>query len=103
MVLVSYLEKQRSGLFKLEEDEDTDYRHSKNHWKRQENNKENTLDLQPKAITDGKNKRKNKATCDVVEDDDDDDDDEEMKKNHQRKKRNVYIENRVLNLLKHRQ
>ena len=61
----------------MDEDEETepDYRNSKKHWKRHENNNsEKTLDLDPKAATEQsvskKNKRKNKATCDVVEVDD---------------------------------
>ncbi|KAF6093087.1 coilin [Phyllostomus discolor] len=80
--------KAKKRSFKLEEDQETDYRHSKKPWKRQENSNENTLDLEPKAVTDEsvkkKNKRKNKATCDVV--DDDDGDGEEMKKKSPKKK-----------------
>ncbi|XP_037019627.2 coilin isoform X2 [Artibeus jamaicensis] len=79
--------KAKKRSFKLEEDEETAYRNSKKHWKRQGNNNENTLDLEPKGVTDGsvkKKKRKNKATCDVV--DDDDDDEEEMKKKSPKKK-----------------
>uniref|UniRef100_K9ILM1 Putative coilin n=1 Tax=Desmodus rotundus TaxID=9430 RepID=K9ILM1_DESRO len=80
--------KAKKRSFKLEEDEETDYRNSKKHWKRQENNSyENTLGLEPKAVTDEsakkKTKRKNKATCDVA---DDDGDDEETKKKSPKKK-----------------
>ncbi|KAM5306335.1 coilin [Glossophaga mutica] len=75
--------KAKKRSFKLEVDEETDYRNSKKHWKRQEN--ENTLDLEPKAVADErvkkKNKRKNKAIHDVV-----DDDEEEMKKKSPKKK-----------------
>ncbi|XP_059764115.1 coilin [Balaenoptera ricei] len=66
--------KAKKRAFKLEEDEETelDYKNSKKHWKRHENNNsEKTLDLEPKAVTDQsvskKNKRKNKATCGVVD------------------------------------
>nr|XP_010949387.1 coilin [Camelus bactrianus] len=69
--------KAKKRAFKLEEDEETelDYKNSKKHWKRHENsNSEKTLDLEPKAVADQtvskRNKRKNKATCAVVEDDD---------------------------------
>ncbi|KAB0367876.1 hypothetical protein FD755_021200 [Muntiacus reevesi] len=69
--------KAKKRAFKLDEDEETelDYKNSKKHWKRHENNNsEKTLDLEPKATTEQsvgkKNKRKNKATCDVVEVDD---------------------------------
>lgn len=59
----------------MEEDEETGDRNSKKHWKRREDNKdENALDPEPKAVTDqngrGKNKRKYKATPDVVDEDD---------------------------------
>ena len=89
----------------MEEDEDADCRNSKKYGKRQENNIEDTLDLEPKTATDQsvkkkKNKKQNKATCDVVNDDE-----EETPQNHQIKRRKVYIENRqrIPSLLKHRQ
>ncbi|XP_036893331.1 coilin [Sturnira hondurensis] len=78
--------KAKKRSFKLEEDEETDYRNAKKHRKRQENNR--NLALEPKAATDEsvkkKSKRKNKATWDVV--DDDDDGDEEMEKKSPKKK-----------------
>lgn len=74
----------------MEEDEETDYRNSKKHWKRRENNNENTLDSEPKAVTDqngrGKNKRKHKATRDVV----DEDDKETKRKSPKKKEKRVY-------------
>uniref|UniRef100_H0XJS2 Coilin n=1 Tax=Otolemur garnettii TaxID=30611 RepID=H0XJS2_OTOGA len=81
--------KAKKRAFKLEEDEETEvgYRYSKKQWKRQENNSnlEKALDLEPKAITDQtvrkKSKRKNKATCGVV-----DNDDEETKRKSPKKK-----------------
>ncbi|XP_019492123.1 PREDICTED: coilin [Hipposideros armiger] len=79
--------KAKKRSFKLEEDEEAelDYRNSKKHLKRQENNHENILDQEPKAATDQsarkKNKRKNKATCGVV-----DDDGEETKRKSPKKK-----------------
>ncbi|XP_046533406.1 coilin isoform X1 [Equus quagga] len=80
--------KAKKRAFKLEEDEETElgYRDSKKHWKRQENNdNERTLDLESKAVTNEsvrkKNKRKNKATCGLV-----DDDDEETKRKSPKKK-----------------
>ncbi|XP_054441420.1 coilin [Pteronotus mesoamericanus] len=87
--------KAKKRSFKLEEDEETDYRNSKKHWKRQENNNnENTLDLEPKAVTDQsvkkRNKRKNKVTCDAVDDDDADDGEETKKKSPKKKEKCVY-------------
>ncbi|EPQ11636.1 Coilin [Myotis brandtii] len=77
--------KAKKRSFKLEEDEETDYRNSKKQWKRRENNNENTLDPEPKAVTDqsgrGRNKRKHKATLDVV-----DEDDKETKRKSPKKK-----------------
>ncbi|XP_053426027.1 coilin isoform X2 [Nycticebus coucang] len=81
--------KAKKRAFKLEEDEETEvgYKYSKKNWKRQENNSniEKALDLEPKAITEQtvrkKNKRKNKATCSVV-----DNDDEETKRKSPKKK-----------------
>ncbi|KAL2765289.1 coilin, partial [Daubentonia madagascariensis] len=81
--------KAKKRAFKLEEDEEIElgYKYSKKHWKRQENNSNNekALDMEPKAVTDQtvrkKNKRKNKATCGVV-----DDDDEETKRKSPKKK-----------------
>ncbi|XP_045443296.1 coilin isoform X2 [Pipistrellus kuhlii] len=69
------LRKAKKRSLKLEEDEETGDRNSKKHWKRRENNNnENTLDPEPKAVTDhngrGKNKRKYKAAPDVVDEDD---------------------------------
>uniref|UniRef100_A0A8C6FN03 Coilin N-terminal domain-containing protein n=1 Tax=Moschus moschiferus TaxID=68415 RepID=A0A8C6FN03_MOSMO len=68
--------KAKKRAFKLDDEEtELDYRNSKKHWKRHENNNsEKTLDLEPKAATDQsvskKNKRRNKATCDAMEADD---------------------------------
>lgn len=74
----------------MEEDEETDYRNSKKHWKRREVNNENALDPEPKAVTDqngrGKNKRKHKATRDVV----DEDDKETKRKSPKKKEKRVY-------------
>lgn len=74
----------------MEEDEETDYRNSKKHWKRRENNNENTLDPEPKAVPDqngrGKNKRKHKATRDVV----DEDDKETKRKSPKKKEKRAY-------------
>ncbi|XP_004378162.1 coilin [Trichechus manatus latirostris] len=69
--------KTKKRAFKLEEDEEDElgYKYSRKHWKKQENNNNNekTLDLEPKAVIDQnvrkKNKRKNKATCEVEGDD----------------------------------
>uniref|UniRef100_A0A2I3S972 Coilin N-terminal domain-containing protein n=1 Tax=Pan troglodytes TaxID=9598 RepID=A0A2I3S972_PANTR len=65
------LRKAKKRAFQLEEDEETepDYKYSKKHWKRQENNNEKVLDLEPKAVTDQtasqkkRKKRKKKAHC----------------------------------------
>uniref|UniRef100_A0A452F278 Uncharacterized protein n=1 Tax=Capra hircus TaxID=9925 RepID=A0A452F278_CAPHI len=60
--------KAKKWAFKLGEGEETDldYRNSKKHWKRHENNdSEKTLDLEPKAATD-----QSVTTCDAVEVDD---------------------------------
>ncbi|XP_029784420.1 coilin isoform X2 [Suricata suricatta] len=82
--------KAKKRAFNWEEGEETevDYKYSKKHWKRQENsNDEKTLDLEPKAVTDqsvrNKNKRKNKATCSVV----DGNDEETKRKSPKRKER----------------
>ncbi|KAK1331338.1 hypothetical protein QTO34_009291 [Cnephaeus nilssonii] len=84
------LRKAKKRSFKLEEDEETDYRNSKKHWKRRENNNENTLDPEPKAVPDqngrGKNKRKHKATRDVV----DEDDKETKRKSPKKKEKRAY-------------
>ncbi|CAK7290990.1 COIL [Vulpes lagopus] len=85
--------KAKKRAFKLEEGEETelDYKNSKKHWKRQENNNdEKTLDLEPKTVTDlsvrKKSKRKNKATCSVV----DGDDEETKRKSPKRKEKCEY-------------
>nr|XP_019591968.1 PREDICTED: coilin isoform X2 [Rhinolophus sinicus] len=84
--------KAKKRSFKLEEDEETelDYRNSKKHLKRQENDHSETiLAREPKAVTDQsvrkKNKRKNKATCGGV-----DDDDEQTKRKSPKKKKCQY-------------
>ncbi|XP_057572171.1 coilin isoform X2 [Hippopotamus amphibius kiboko] len=83
--------KGKKRAFKLEEDEETelDYKNSKKHWKRHENNSEKTLDLEPKAVTNQsvskKNKRKNKATCVV-----DIDDGETERKSPKKKEKREY-------------
>ena len=71
------LRKAKKRAFQLEEDEETepDYKYSKKHWKRQENNNEKVLDLEPKAVTDQtasqkkRKKRKKKAHCGTAGDD----------------------------------
>ena len=52
--------KAKKQSFKLEEDEDADCRNSKKYGKRQENNIEDTLDLEPKTATDQSVKKKKK-------------------------------------------
>ncbi|XP_036125882.1 coilin isoform X1 [Molossus molossus] len=82
--------KAKKRSFRLEEDEETDYRSSKKHWKRQQDDNENTLDIEPKTVTDEKvrkkNKRKKKAPCVVV----DDDVGETKRKSPKKKKKCVY-------------
>uniref|UniRef100_A0A8C3WCL3 Coilin n=1 Tax=Catagonus wagneri TaxID=51154 RepID=A0A8C3WCL3_9CETA len=85
--------KAKKRAFKLEEGEETepDYRNSKKHWKRQENiNSEKNLDLAPNAVTEQsvskKNKRRNKATCTVL----DDDDGETERKSSKKKEKREY-------------
>ncbi|XP_040496806.1 coilin isoform X1 [Ursus maritimus] len=85
--------KAKKRAFRLEEDEETelDYKNSKKHWKRQENNNdEKTLDLEPEVVTvlsvRKKSKRKNKATCSVV----DGDDEETKRKSPKRKEKCEY-------------
>ncbi|XP_066220732.1 coilin isoform X1 [Saccopteryx leptura] len=65
--------KAKKRSFKLEEDEETDYRNPRKHWKRQDNKKD-AWDPEPKAVADEsvrkKSKRKSKATCSIVNGDD---------------------------------
>ena len=82
------------------EETDLDYRNSKKHWKRHENNdSEKTLDLEPKAATDQsvskKNEEKQSHVWRLMM--------ERLKKNRQRRMRNVNIKNmpRLPSLLKH--
>ncbi|XP_037351329.1 coilin [Talpa occidentalis] len=92
--------KSKKRAFKLEEDEETEltYINSKKHWKRQDtcDNNEKTLDLELKTASDQsvrkKSKRKNKATCGIV-----DEDEEETKRRTPRKKEKSEYKKRAKN------
>ncbi|XP_016062699.1 PREDICTED: coilin isoform X2 [Miniopterus natalensis] len=79
----------------LEENEESDCRNSKKQWKRRENNSENTLDVEPKAVTaqSGKKKRrKNKAACGT-----EDDNEEAKRKSPKKKEKRVYNRKKTKN------